>query len=233
MDTADHTSGKARGCVGGMEEDDVSFLEAHQIVWHLPLLHPLLQPSFAWISKAAIAMTSSVYFMVPSLFSWEPLASPFVLDLLSCSPEWVMASNGSSAGAVAWLSTKGLPSGVTISQLCWKGTLETASQHCAPLPCQSISKCRKDSHFPDRQLWLWAAARPSQKRNKWGSYLSSVRKYQHYSGQRGDLQSPTMSWTHSHAQWSQVFLSAGIDWCSCISAELCMDPCFSIRWVWG
>lgn len=33
MDTADHTSGKARGyVVGGKEEDDVSFLEAHQIV---------------------------------------------------------------------------------------------------------------------------------------------------------------------------------------------------------
>lgn len=81
------------------------------------------------------------------LMVWEPLASQFVLDLLSCTLEWLMANNRSSAGTVACLSTKGLPSGVTVSQLCWKGTLEAASQHCAPLPCQSISRYRKES-FP-------------------------------------------------------------------------------------
>lgn len=56
-----------------------------------------------------------------------------------------MENDRSSSGTVACLSTKGLPSVVTVSQLCWKGTLEAASRHCTPLPFQSISRCRKES----------------------------------------------------------------------------------------
>lgn len=81
------------------------------------------------------------------LMVWESLASQFVLDLLSCTLEWVMANNRSSAGTVACLGTKGLASGVTVSQLYWKGPLEAASQPCTALLCQSISRCRKES-FP-------------------------------------------------------------------------------------
>lgn len=77
-----------------------------------------------------------------------------------------MANNRSSASAAAHLSGKGLPSAVRESQLCWKCMLETTSQHSAPLPCQSISRCKKASRFPDQHPSPSAAAGPSQKRKE-------------------------------------------------------------------